>query len=224
MDIHAGHRDRMRKRFLNYGMDSLEDHEVLELLLFFAISRGDVNPLAHTLINRFGSLQGVMDASFSELTSVPGVGPHTAYLIMLAKPLCRRYMLSQNDPKQPLKSVDMFIQYLIPYFFGAKEEHVFLLCLDVKGRPICCRELSQGSATSTELPIRRALQLAIDSKAVSVILAHNHPNGEAFPSREDISVTDMLRNSLQSAGVQLVDHIIFGADGHASFSQAGLFY
>ena len=224
MGLHDGHRERMRKRFLTYGMDSLEDHEVLELLLFFAFSRGDVNPLAHTLINQFGSLQGVMDATFNELTSVKGVGPHTAYLIMLTKPLCRRYMLSQNDPKQPLNSVDMFIQYLVPYFFGAKEEHVYLLCLDVKGKPICCQELSQGSATSTELPIRRALQLAMDCKAVSVILAHNHPNGEAYPSREDIAVTDMLRKSLQSVGVQLADHIIFGADGHASFAQAGLFY
>ena len=221
MGVHDGHRSRLRGRFLAYGMDTLEDHEVLELLLFYVIQRKDTNELAHRLINHFGSLAGVMDASMSELLQVNGVGERTAELLLLCKPLCRRYVISQNDTKEVLDNVADCAKFLMPYFFGAKEEHVFLLCLDAKCRPICCRELSEGSATSTELPIRKAAQLALDSRAVSVIVAHNHPAGDPLPSPEDYRSTDQLKETLSSIGVILADHIIICGNAHCSMAQSG---
>ena len=222
--IHDGHRDRLRRRFLSYGMDALEEHEALELLLYYAIARQDTNPLAHALIKRFGSLAGVMDASLSELTQVAGIGERTATLLLMCKPLCRRYMISQNDTKQQLKTVELCAKYLTPFFFGAKEEQVFLLCLDAQCRPICCRQLSEGSATSTELPIRKVTQLALDSKAASVVLAHNHPGGTCQPSHEDYTLTKTLRETLEPLGVRLADHILFCESGHASMAASGFFY
>ena len=224
MGIHDGHRMRVRNRFLSHGLDTLEDHEVLELLLFYVIHRQDTNELAHELLHRFGSLEAVMDASYSELTQVKGIGEQAATLLLLAKPLSRRYLLSQNDDKQPLNSVRRCADYLIPYFFGAKEEHVFLLCLDAKSRPICCRELSEGSATATELPIRKATKLALDSKAVSVVLAHNHPGGEPTPSQDDYDLTALLRDTLQSVGVLLLDHIVMTGTNFVSLRESGFFY
>lgn len=224
LGIHDGHRRRLRQRFLTYGMDSLEDHEVLEYLLFFALARGDTNELAHSLISRFGSLSGVLDASFSDLVSVKGIGEHTAYLIMTAKPLCRRYMLAQNSNTQPLDSVDMCAKYLSSYYFGAKEEHAYLLCLDAKCRPICCRELSSGSPTATELPIRKAAQMALDMKAAAVILSHNHPGGDAVPSPDDRAMTRAFRDTLQSLGIKLIDHIVFGGNDFVSMAQDGFMY
>lgn len=221
MGVHDGHRSRLRSRFLAHGMDTLEDHEVLELLLFFVIHRKDTNELAHKLINHFGSLAGVLDAQLSELLQVEGIGKRTAELLLICKPLCRRYLICQNDDKQSLNNVAVCAQYLKPFFFGAKEEHVFLLCLDAKCRPICCRELSQGSATTTELPIRKAAQLALDSRAVSVIIAHNHPAGDPLPSPEDYHSTDQLKQTLSSIGVILADHIIICGSSHSSMAQSG---
>lgn len=224
MGDHDGHRDRLRNRFLNFGMDALEDHEVLELLLFFSIQRKDTNALAHRLLNHFGSLKAVMHASFSDLMSVRGIGPNTAHLLMLCMPLCRRYQICQNDPKKPLDNVKLCAEYLKPYFFGATEEHAYLLCLDAKCKPICCRELSEGSATTTILPIRKAAQLALDCNAVSVILSHNHPGSESKPSSNDYNMTKLMQETLTQMGIQLADHIIFGTDGHTSIAETGFFY
>ena len=224
MGVHDGHRERLRNRFLTYGMDTLEDHEVLELLLFFVIHRHDTNELAHRLLDKFGSLPAVMDASISELTSVVGIGPHAAHLLLLCKPLCRRYMICQNNEKQTMTSADAYIPYLKPYFFGMQEEHAFLLCLDAKGKPICCRELSEGSATTTMLPIRKASQLALDCKAASVILAHNHPGGDTTPSSDDYRMTSLLKETLEALGIQLIDHVVICGNHHNSMAQAGFFY
>ena len=224
MGVHDGHRDRLRQRFLTHGMDSLEEHEVLELLLFFCISRKDTNELAHLLLQRFGTLDAVMDASLSELTSIKGVGAHTAHLILLCKPLCRRYMISQNNDKKPLDTTDLCAKYLIPYFFGAKEEHAYLLCLDAKCRPICCRELSEGTATTTFLPFRKAAQLAMDCKAASVILAHNHPSGDTLPSSDDQRMTAVMKETLEALGIKLSDHIIISGSGYLSMAACGYLY
>lgn len=222
--IHDGHRQRLRSRFLTYGMDALEEHEVLELLLFYVIARQDTNPLAHALIKKFGSLSGVMDASFSELTQVEGIGPQAATLLLLCKPMCRRYLISRNDPRKQLTTVESCSHFLSPFFFGAKEEQVFVLCLDAQCKPICCRQLSEGSATATELPIRKITQLALDSRATSVILAHNHPGGTCQPSPEDYTLTKTLRDTLEPLGIRLADHILFDDTTHASMAASGFFY
>lgn len=224
MGVHDGHRQRLRDRFLKYGLDALEDHEVLELALFYTIHRQDTNPLAHALIDHFGSLSAVMDASLSDLMQVKGIGEHTAFLIFMMKPLCRRYMISCGDNKRPLASIDECMEYLIPYFFGSKEEHVFLLCLDARCKPICCRELSEGSAVASELSVRKAAQVALDVRAASVVLAHNHPGGDLAPSPEDFAVTQQLKQTLSSMGIKLADHVIVSGNTACSMAKTGFFY
>ncbi|MBP3634119.1 MAG: DNA repair protein RadC [Oscillospiraceae bacterium] len=224
MGVHDGHRDRLRERFLTYGLDSFEDHEIVELLLFYAIGRRDTNPLAHELVHRFGSLAGIMDASFQELLQVDGVGKQTATLLQLIKPLCREYLISQAQELSTLNTVDICAHYLIPYFFGAREEHVFLLCLDAKCRPICCREVAAGDAISSEIPLKKVAKLAIDSGAVSVILSHNHPGGDLTPSKEDYNATSLLRNMLKPMNIILADHIIICGNDYLSFARAGIFH
>lgn len=221
MGIHDGHRERLTERYLTYGLDALEEHEVLEMLLFYVIHRKDTNPIAHDLIRRFGSLAGVMDASVKELMEIDGIGQKAAILLQLAKPMCRRYLISQAKDINILNTTQACVDFLMPHFFGAKDEQVLLLCLDAKCRLICCREISTGSAVSTELPIQKAAKLALESHAVSVILSHNHPCGDAMPSPEDRHATIMFRDAMQAIGVVLADHIIIAADRYTSMRQNG---
>lgn len=221
MSIHDGHRQRLIHRFQTHGLDTFEEHEVLELLLFFAIHRKDTNPIAHDLIRRFGSLAGVLDATEKDLREVDGIGEKAALLLQLAKPLCRRYMLSQTKDIKQLNSTALCADHLRPFFFGMKEEHVFLLCLDAGCHPICCREISEGNGLFADLPIQKAAKLALESRAVSVVLAHNHPCGDATASQEDYRATTLFRDAMQAIGVAFVDHIIFGTDRHISLLETG---
>ena len=224
MGMHDGHRKRLRNRFLTHGMDTLEDHEVLELLLFFSIHRQNTNELAHKLLDKFGSLAAVFDATLSDLMSIKGIGEQTAHLILLCKPLSRRYLIAQNNDRTPLNTIDQCAKYMMPYFFGAKEEHIYLLCLDAKARPICCRELSDGSATSAILPFRRATQIALDCNAVSAVLAHNHPGGNTAPSNDDYRVTAQFKETLESIGIHLVDHIVVSGNNYISIASCTPMY
>ncbi len=223
MGIHDGHRERLTDRYLNFGLDALEEHEVLEMLLFYVIHRKDTNPIAHDLIRRFGSLSGVMDASVKELMEIDGIGRKAAILLQLAKPLSRRYLISQAKDISILNTTEACVALLKPHFFGAMDEQVLLLCLDAKCRLICCREISSGSAVSTDLPIQKAAKLALESHAVSVLLAHNHPCGDAMPSSEDRYATIMFRDAMQAIGVVLADHIIIAADSYVSMRENGFF-
>lgn len=221
MGIHDGHRERLVNRFNTFGPDTLEEHEVLELFLFFVIHRKDTNAIAHELIGRFGSLAGVMDASAEELKEISGIGNKAALLLRLIKPLCRRYLISQTKDIKILQTTAACADYVRPLFFGMKEEHVFLTCLDAKCRPICCREISAGNAISSDLPIQKAAKLALESHAVSVILSHNHPCGDAEASREDYNATTLFRDAMQAVGVLLADHIIVSADSYTSMRESG---
>lgn len=221
MGIHDGHRQRLVNRFDTFGLDTLEEHEVLELFLFFVISRKDTNAIAHELIKRFDSLAGVMDASADELKEISGIGNKAALLLKLIKPLCRRYLISNTKEIKFLQTTAACADYLRPFFFGMKEEHVFLTCLDAKCRPICCREISAGNAVSSDLPIQKAAKLALESHAISVILSHNHPCGDVEASKEDYDATILFRDALQSVGVLLADHVIVGTDGYFSMRESG---
>ena len=136
--VHAGHRQRLKDRFLKSGLDHMEPHVVLELLLFYAIPQGDVNPLAHRLLDRFGNLYGVCSAPVEELTQVPGVGPNTAVLLKLLLPLCRELLRQQNETGDRVVDAQTAYQMLSPLFLGRKEEAVGLLLLDSRGRPFMC--------------------------------------------------------------------------------------
>ena len=222
MGEHDGHRDRLRKRFLTHGLDVLQDHEVLELLLFYALPRKDTNDLARKLLKHFGSISAVLEAPLSELKAVGGIGDNAAVLLHLVTPLSRRYLLSRNDKGICLSTTQACGEYLLPYFFGASEELVYILCLDAKCKVLACRLLHTGSVNSAAVSLRKAAEIAISCNATSVVLAHNHPSGLALPSKADQETTILLKNTLEPLEILLIDHIIVADHDFVSMADNGL--
>ena len=212
--IHSGHRSRVKTEFLTRGLEGWSDHRVLELLLFYAIPQGDVNALSHALIERFGSLSGVLDASADELKKVPGVGEHSAVLLRLIPALAGRYMACRSDLGPIVKTTKDAAAILSPYFYGARNEMVYLLCLDGKRKVLGVRRVSEGSIHASDISLRRIAEETLSLRASAVFLAHNHISNLAFPSDADWQVTDVIRAALAPFGVEVKDHLIF-VDGDA---------
>ncbi len=208
-NMHAGHRERVREKYMKGGLDSFADHEVLELLLFYANTRGDTNPVAHELIKRFGSVSAVLEASYDDLRTVKGVGDAAATLITLMPQLFRRYSQDKAEKIKTISDVQSAADYLIPRFYGFTNERVGILCLDVQGRVKNFVFVSDGSLKLAHIDLRRTAQIALQNNADSVILAHNHPDGMAAPSRSDIETTKALINALRLINIRVADHMIF---------------
>lgn len=221
MGVHDGHRDRMRKRFFTNGLSGFADHEALELLLYYAIPRGDVNPLAHALMDRFGSLSGVLSAPMELLTQVDGVGERTAALLHLVLQITQKARLADLEQELALNTRERVGAYLLELFSRERNEAVYQICLDGKGKLLACRRLGEGSASAVNLDIRQIVQNAITFCASSVILAHNHPSGVALPSQEDHAATLRVKAALEAIDVRLEDHIVVADHDFISFSQSG---
>jgi len=217
--IHSGHRSRVKTEFLTRGMEGWADHRVLELLLFYAIPQGDVNALAHALIDRFGSLSGVFDASLEELKRVPGVGDHTAVLIRMIPSIAGRYVSDRASRGTIIENTEDAIREFRPYFYGARNEMVYVLCTDGKGKLLGVRRVSEGCVESAEVNIRRTVEEAMALRAVRIYLAHNHISNLAIPSRADWATTDELRMILGNIGLTLMDHIVFVDDDAVSLRE-----
>ena len=222
MADHSGHRQRMRERFLRYGLDNFNDHNVLELLLFYAVPRQDTNGLAHALLDAFGTLDGVFDASVDALRSVDGIGDTAAALIHLVPEAARRYFISKTLPGDILADSEAAGRYLLPRFLTCRDETMYLVCMDAKLKVLDCREVSQGSTTSVSVNLRRIVQIALGQNASVVMLAHNHTSGIALPSQEDVAVTLKIRDLLEQVGVDLADHIVVAGDDFVSMADSGL--
>ena len=223
MGEHDGHRERLKRRFLEHGMDTLQDHEALELLLFYAVPRKDTNPIARALLKHFGSISAVLEASAQELKQVAGIGEHAAMLLHLITPMARRYQLSRTDKGIVFETIKDCGEFLVPYFFGIQEEQIYLLCLDAKKKFLACRLLQEGSANAAYLPIRKAAEIAMSCNASSVILAHNHPGGLALPSTEDYAATLQLRETFEPLGIVVVDHIVVSDNEYISLKDSGYY-
>lgn len=221
MSIHEGHRERLKARFRAEGLDNFSDIQVLELLLFYAIPRKDTNPIAHGLLDRFGSLVQVMEAPVEELEKVPGIGSNAALLLNLITAVARFYMVRQTEEETILNSIDGCKKYLAQFFLGRRTEMVYLLCLDAKCKVLGCRKVGEGSVNSANVPVRRIVEIALGLNASSVILAHNHPSGIAVPSQEDIATTRRLASALSTVDVALADHIIVADGDYVSLAQSG---
>ena len=218
--IHKGHRERLKQRFLEVGLDNFTDVQVLELLLFYAIPQKDTNPLAHALLERFGSLSQVLEADISQLKKVPGISDHSATLLALVTQLCRYYQVDSAQRVEILRSLDDCGKYLVPRFFGRTRETVFLLCLDAKCKVICCKEIGEGSVNAASISTRKVVETALSCNASSVILAHNHPSGVALPSDDDIVTTRRIYAALEAVEVTLADHIIVAEGDYVSMAQS----
>lgn len=210
--MHVGHRERLRKRFLREGLEQFESHNVLELLLFYSIPRQDTNETAHRLIDTFGSLSAVFDASVEDLVKVEGVGLNTAALIKLIPAVNRRYLEDRVRRGIDVTSSQTCGELLVSKFNGVTVERVLLLCMDNRGRVQHCAVISEGTQSMVDISNRRIVETALRHNASCVILGHNHPNGILVPSQSDVETTRALARLLRSMDIKLYDHIIV-ADG-----------
>lgn len=219
--LHGGHRDRLKKRFLQQGLDGFTDIQALELLLFYSIPRQDTNPIAHKLLQHFGSLSQVLEAPATELMQVGGIKEHSAVLLNLINQMGRFYLVDKAQRERVLPTIEDCARYLQPYFYGRMNETVFLLCLDAKCKALCCKEVGEGSVNSAGISVRRIVETALREGATTVVMAHNHPSGIAIPSPEDIQTTRRVAAALQSVEIHLADHIVVADDDYVSMVQSG---
>ncbi len=223
MGVHDGHRERLKSRFLEHGMDSFNDLNALELLLFYAIPRRDTNVIAHALLDRFGGLSGVFDASIPELTDVPGVGENAALLIKLVPQMVKKCELSKVSDMRTFHKSSQVAQFLIPRFLEEREELVLVLCLDTRNNLLCCEVLNRGVVNAVDISTRRLVEHALKHKASAVVLAHNHPDGVAMPSREDEIFTGKAQEALRLMGIRMMDHIIVAGKNYFSMRDSGFY-
>ena len=221
MGVHDGHRERMRERFLKYGLDNFSEIEALELLLFYAIPRRDTNPIAHALLERFGSLDEVLHASVEELCELPQITPYTAALLRAVPQLARMSELKRAAGNGAVADTAEAVRYLRPYFRYEREEVMLMLCLDALRRVRAVETVSRGVVNGVSFDVRRVVELALKRKAVSVILAHNHPDGPALPSHEDDLATSHVFRALQTVGIELLDHLILAGEDFTSYRESG---
>ena len=222
MSIHDGHRERLRKRFKDEGLDGFSEIQALELALFYTISRKDTNPIAHALLDHFGSLAQVLEAPVEELQKVPGVGENTAVYLRMITELGRFYMVSRTTQTKVLTTLEQCAEYMLPFFYGRRLETVFLLCLDAKCKVLCCKEVAEGSVNAAGISVRKVVETALGANATSVVLAHNHPSGVAVPSGEDVQTTHRIAAALAAVEVHLVDHIVVADEDYVSMAQSGV--
>ncbi len=222
MGEHEGHRERLRQRLEREGIDHFEPHEVLELILFYSVPRANTNPIAHRLLERFGSLSGVLEAPRAELLKVPGVGPSSATLLSSIPLFARRYLHDKNDAGVVLNDAKKLGEYVRPLFIGKNNEQVYLLCLDKKRKLLNCSLLAEGSVDQVAVMTRTIVETALRCNASVAALAHNHTQGFALPSSADLRMTERVAESLRLVSVELIDHIIVARDDYISFSDSGL--
>lgn len=220
-NMHSGHRDRLRQQFLRAGLDSMSDIQVLELFLFYAIGRRDTNPVAHRLLERFGSLSAVFEAPVNELCKIDGIGENAAILLSLVPQTARRHMIDRARLEQVLDTTEKAGQYLLPFFHGERDEVVYLLCLDAKCKVLDCRLLFRGGVNTAGVSVRKIVEAALAYNATSVVLAHNHISGIALPSKEDEATTAQIRTALDAVGILLADHIVVADDDFVSMADNG---
>ena len=221
MGVHDGHRNRLKNRFLNEGLTNFEDHNVLELLLFYSIPRSDTNEIAHELLNKFGSLHGVFEAGMEDLMSVNGISRHSAVLIKMIPELFVVYGRDKVRDIQKINSSDDAKQFFIPRFYGKVREEVQLVLLDDKMNIIKWVKIYEGSVNSANVPIRKIVEIAIENRATNVIIAHNHPTGLILPSKDDLRATAKVREALALVDVKLLDHVIVSDNEAASLKDSG---
>lgn len=221
MTMHSGHRMRMRERFRKDGLEGFAPHEVLELLLFYGRAQGDVNPLAHRLLDAFGSLKGVLEARPEQLMSVEGVGEQSATLISLMLPMFRRYSACVCEERKRIGNRTEATEYCMALLAGLRTEHFYAICLNAAGQVLGRRLIAEGSLTEVAAYPRLVVETALNYNAHSVVLCHNHPSGIAQPSQADVATTQELMRVLSALHITLLDHIVVAGEQTYSMAHYG---
>ena len=208
-NVHKAHRNRLRKKFIENDIEVFQPHEVVELLLFYAYRQRDTNEIAHRLLKKFGSISGIFEADIKSLMEVEDVGYNTAVFLKLQSSIQRFYMKEKFSKQKGMQitpeNVGEYAQHL---FYGYTEEVFYMLSLNAECELISADIIARGTVNSTAVYSREVIKKAIETKAVFVILAHNHPNGVLAPSEADVKTTKILNDALSFVNVRLIDHVI----------------
>ena len=219
---HHGHRQRLRKRFMDTGGEGMPDYELLEMLLAQSIPRRDVKPLAKTLIDRFGSFAGVIAADPIQLAAVKGMGEAAVAGLKVVRAASVRLLQLQVEGQNAINSWDRLIEYLTAAMAHERVEQLRLLFLDRKNVLIADEVQQRGTVDHTPLYTREVVKRALELGATALIIVHNHPSGDATPSDGDVAMTREVKDALENIGITLHDHIVIGRNGHESFRARGL--
>ncbi len=217
----SGHRERVRRRFLDEGLDGFKDYEALEMLLFYAVPRQDTKVIAKRLIDQFGSLQAVFHTPPERLMQEAGLTEATAALIAMLPQLARKIEEQQAQENARIRSTLDAGRDVIAMFRGRQDESVRILCLNASGKVVRRARIAEGDVNAVHFPIRKLVEEALACKAVSVILAHNHPGGTMAPSQEDLDATKAAKAALETVGIRLLDHLIVAGDNYCSLREEG---
>ncbi len=219
----SGHRNRLRQKLAKHGLDGFLPHEVLELLLTYAIPRKDTKPIAWALLKRFGSLAAVLDADEKQLCEVDGIGPHAAQFLCLLRQVLKSYALCQVKEAPVLNSPQQVLAYCKASLSTRRVECLEVLCLSIRGTLISTQIIATGALNKVMITPRQIIEHAIKANAWSVILVHNHPSGNVSPSNEDINLTLDVIQAAKLFNLRVNDHIIIGkGGGYFSFRANGI--
>ena len=217
----AGHRQRLRERFLSSGLDGFHDYEVVELLLTLGTPRKDCKAAAKAAMKRFKTLQGVFDAAPADLCQVPGIGPVNLVGLKLVPAVCQRYLRQQLTGKPALGDSKTLFDYLSHAIRDKKRECFMAIYLDAKNRVIADETLFTGTVTASAVYPREVVSAALAHGAAAVIFAHNHPSGDPSPSPDDMNITRKLVQACRLMGITVHEHVIVGSQGYYSFADHG---
>ena len=221
-NLHIGHRQKMRNRFIQEkGFDHFEDHQILEMLLYYANTRGDTNPLAHALLEQFGNMKGVLEARPEQLMTVKGIGEQAAVLISMVVPLTRVWHRCAMEEPNRIGNSREAEEYCLSILAGERTERFYVVCLNAQCKVLGRRLISEGSLSEVSAYPRIVMETALNYNAHSVLLCHNHPGGTCSPSQEDIASTLQLQRLLNGVGIMVLDHIIVANDRTYSMIQHG---
>ena len=205
---HAEHRKRFKKRYLESKSEGFSEHELVELLLFYSIPRRDTNEIAHALIERFSSINGIAEASIEELKLVPGVGDNSAVLISLIMAFAKEYADNHYKDTKRIDSMQALVNYANAQTFGAVKELIYCVFMDDNLNVVGTNLIASGTLNEARPMLRNVIELCILKRATSVAIFHNHPNGGVEPSRADVEFTVLLERELKIIGVNLIEHVI----------------
>lgn len=219
-DTRLGHRKRLREKFLLSGPDAFMDYEILELLLSYVIARRDVKPMAKRLLEKYQSLDRIIDAEISDLASTPEIGENTAILLKLIRSLMVRYLGQQIKEEDFMDNSEKFCDYARMRLGEASEEAMMVFYLNTKNMLISTEIISYGGPDCVVVFPTLVAKHALLQSAKSVVISHNHPSGIVEPSREDNIVTREVRTTLEPLKINLLDHIIVSKYGYHSYRYA----
>ena len=218
---HACHRERVKARFFSEGIDHFADHNLLEMVLFFAIPRKDTNEIAHRLLDRFGSLSGVFEANVRDLCEVEGIGEHAAFLLKTYPAVAKRYYADRFSDRNNVWNYEGIGKKLVIYYSGKNYEEVYAIFLD-NSLSVCGEQsIHKGDINGAGFSLRKLAEPCVNLKASFVILAHNHPHGVPIASPDDLDTTATVRNFLAHMGVYLIDHFIIAEGKYSSIDRDG---